>query len=324
MTTLVRNPLRVSLLGGGSDLDWYLQKGKTGKTIGFSLGLYNYIFLTKRPASHQGILHYSSSETYSSVDSIAHPLIRAVLSYFNITHPLEMFSMGPCSNGGGLGSSSSFLCALIYAISQEFSLNLKVEDVIVIANEIEINKLAKPIGYQDAYHCSLGGASSIEYSTHDKHIITRISPDVFDFEKYIENAYLINLNISRASSYVLSQIKESDSETHLSQIKAIADMFSLDNSTPTSFSQLDSLVTSSFSIKSKLPSVISPEIEAVIKRLLPLAPSTYKVLGAGLGGYLFVRFDHDMTMSMRDFSASTGLDCIKPCIDQIGLAEIAI
>ena len=43
MIVISRCPYRVSLLGGSSDLDWYVSKNGYGITLGFSIKLYESI-----------------------------------------------------------------------------------------------------------------------------------------------------------------------------------------------------------------------------------------------------------------------------------------
>ena len=41
-------PYRISLLGGGSDLDWFVDENGFGNSIGFSLDKYSYTVINKK------------------------------------------------------------------------------------------------------------------------------------------------------------------------------------------------------------------------------------------------------------------------------------
>ena len=86
MIFIGRCPYRISLLGGGSDLDWFVAENNYGNSVGFSLAEYSYTVIAKKGLnSRYGILNYSSRETYSNLDNIAHSLIRESLKYFKIS-----------------------------------------------------------------------------------------------------------------------------------------------------------------------------------------------------------------------------------------------
>ena len=76
MIIISRCPYRISLLGGGSDLDWFVKDNSYGLTLGYALSQYTYTVINKlQSSSKRGILNYSSREEY--ID------IKDTLRYFN-------------------------------------------------------------------------------------------------------------------------------------------------------------------------------------------------------------------------------------------------
>ena len=64
-----KSPYRVSLLGGGSDLDWFVKEEKFGVCLGYSLDQYSYSVLNILPSiSKKGIIEYSTREEYKNSD----------------------------------------------------------------------------------------------------------------------------------------------------------------------------------------------------------------------------------------------------------------
>ena len=119
MIIISRCPYRISLLGGGSDLDWFVKENNFGICLGYSLSKYTYIVVNQLPPqSKRGTLNYSSREEYSNLNEIAHPLIRSALEELNIKQLLEISSFGFASRGSGLGGSSSFLVAILKCLSK--------------------------------------------------------------------------------------------------------------------------------------------------------------------------------------------------------------
>ena len=65
MIFIWRCPYRISLLGGSSDLDWWIDQGNEGLSLGFSINHYTHIVVAP---SERGILKYSSLENYETID----------------------------------------------------------------------------------------------------------------------------------------------------------------------------------------------------------------------------------------------------------------
>ena len=83
MIFIGKAPYRVSLLGGSSDLDWFVRENGYGICLGFALNQFSYSVLNVLPSnSKRGILDYSTREIYTSINDIVHPIVREVLKDF--------------------------------------------------------------------------------------------------------------------------------------------------------------------------------------------------------------------------------------------------
>ena len=83
MIIISRCPYRISLLGGGSDLDWFVKENNYGICLGYSLSKYTYTVINKLPSrAKRGILNYSSREEYSNVNEILKEFIETRLNYY--------------------------------------------------------------------------------------------------------------------------------------------------------------------------------------------------------------------------------------------------
>ena len=105
MISIGRAPYRISLLGGGSDLDWFIEKEIEGFAIGYSLNRYNYSIINfLDDSAGSGILNYSSREVFENIEDIVHPLINK--SPIQVQHPWKMIhhdaAIGQGSSGGPL------------------------------------------------------------------------------------------------------------------------------------------------------------------------------------------------------------------------------
>ena len=100
-------PYRISLLGGGSDLDWFVKDNSYGTCFGYSLEKFSYSVINVLPSeASKGILEYSTREDYYSINEIVHPIVREVLADLKIPRFIELKTFGFASGGSGLGGSS--------------------------------------------------------------------------------------------------------------------------------------------------------------------------------------------------------------------------
>ena len=156
-----RTPLRVTLGGGGTDLESYYRKN--GGFI-FAMGLDKYIHIAAhRPAFHGGVvLHGPDPEACDSAANLKHELVRAALQAHGIDDRFEAASIGDIAGGTGLGSSSCFLVGFLSALH---ALQGRTPDRQTLAEEacnIEIHALSKGIGKQDQYMAAFGGLTTLD------------------------------------------------------------------------------------------------------------------------------------------------------------------
>ena len=328
MITISRCPYRISLLGGGSDLDWFLKDNHSGICLGYSLSKYTYTVINKLPSrAKRGILNYSSREEYSNVDEIAHPLIRLALEEINFSELLEISSFGFASRGSGLGGSSSFLLALLKGLSKMKNANLSNFDLAYLASNIEINKLKKPIGRQDHFISSTGSISCFKF-VDDNNTVEKItlnnSKKLF-LKNLTEKLYLIPSFVSRSADKVLYKLKDSSTANYeLLEIRKIAEKFinSSENREYVIEETFNSCVRESWEIKKNMSGVMTGVLNDQYNQLNKLPLNWIRLLGAGSGGYFLIstKLDNKTTeeklinLGMKDFfqasMSQSGLEII--------------
>ena len=132
-----QTPLRISFLGGGTDLpEYYENAGKPGRVISTAIDKYTYVVVNKL-FRKQWVCNYSKKEICNSIDEIQHEYIREVLKHFNIDFGLEVTTLADIpSEGSGLASSSSILVGLIHAVSTLVKADLNHNDIANLACRI--------------------------------------------------------------------------------------------------------------------------------------------------------------------------------------------
>ncbi len=284
-----RTPLRISFVGGGSDLPSFYKKSKYGCVISTTIDKYIYLILHQR---HDKLIRasYSKTEIVDDVNLLNHELIRESLLKFNMKDSIEVVSISDVTGQGtGLGSSSSYTIGLLNALSSLSGEKYSKYNLAELACEIEIDKCGKPIGKQDQYVTSFGGFNQIEFYED----IVQIKPIQIPQENLttLENRLLLfDMNISRKSSDIL---REQDNLYNDNNISMTEEMVKLTkpfkNALINNIDDIGYIMNESWEIKKQLTSKITnPKIEEIYKRAMSCGADGAKVCGAGGGGFLLV------------------------------------
>ena len=313
MIFIGKSPYRISLLGGGSDLDWFVKKENFGVCLGYSLDKYSYSVLNVLPlTSKKGILEYSTKEEYQNPEEIVHPIVREVLRYFKTPNFIELKTFGFASGGSGLGGSASFLLSLISSLSNAFDLKLTKDEIIEKACYLEIHKLGKPIGKQDQYLCASQGFNSYTFS--DKNNSTK--RNILSIQKtqtlnrLSENFYLIPSNKKRNSDSVLKIIKSNkDSTEKILEIRDIALRFlEFEDKREYKIEEFfNKSMRESWLIKKSMSQIMSSSLIEQYELINKLIPNNWiRLIGAGNGGYFLIssKIEED---KIRNLSTKNGL-----------------
>jgi D-glycero-alpha-D-manno-heptose-7-phosphate kinase len=197
-----RTPLRVTLGGGGTDLESYYRNG--GGFI-FAMGLDKYIHVSAhRPAFHDHVaLMGPDPETVDRAADLKHELVRAALISHGIETGFEAASIGDIVGGTGLGSSSCFLVGFLRALH---ALKGHTPDRQALAEEacnLEINVLAKGIGKQDQYMAAFGGLTTLDIAPDGQVKVgsVDIAPDVE--AAFVEHTHIYYTGLRRDAAVIL-------------------------------------------------------------------------------------------------------------------------
>jgi D-glycero-alpha-D-manno-heptose-7-phosphate kinase len=200
---ITRSPLRISLGGGGTDLpSYYREHG--GFVISAAIDKYVYITL-HQTFFEDLIIKYSQMERVRRLEDIQHPLIREALRLADQEASyLEITSMSDIPAGTGLGSSGSFLTALLQALHVHTKTIVPKKDLAEQACHIEIERLCEPVGKQDQYIAAFGGITCFEFRTDDAVIISPLKISSETLANLEDNLILFYTGYNRPASEVLS------------------------------------------------------------------------------------------------------------------------
>lgn len=270
-------PLRVSLVGGSTDLQEFIDKFGKGSVISFPVNLYTYITLNKNIYSNTYKINYSTTEETLNPNKIKNDIAREVIKYFNLPPIIMSFNSDIPSSKSGLASSSSYLIACISAACNFINKDLPQSEICKLALKLE-RKFNPLTGYQDPYGCGIGGLKKYNFY---KNQITQelLSSSVID--DY--NLYLIPTKIKRSSTKILSTLDLDKSYSLLDLVIKLKNNINNEEGFFKAFNKgWENKKSSSSSIST--PELL--EVESKIKNKYDI--KGIKLCGAGGGGYFLV------------------------------------
>ena len=274
-------PLRVSLLGGSTDLEDFITHNGYGQVISFPINLYTYVSINKR-YDGKFLIQYSKTENVNKVSEIKNELVRTVLEYFNINTPITVaLNADIPSHGSGLASSSSFIIAMIKAASVFINLELSDYEVCKIALQLE-RKFNPLVGRQDAYGCGIKGFKHLYFES-NKEIKTTLFSNT-----YFNNFDLFLIPISengRKSTKILKSLQLEERKSICDNVKLGIEYLESKN-----FSSFNDLILNTWESKKKTsPLIVTPNVLELENKIKTTEHSLYyKLCGAGGGGYLLL------------------------------------
>lgn len=204
---LVRAPLRMSFVGGGTDLrDFYRQY--PGRVISTALDKFVYIIINRTPLVPKVSARYSISESVDHPKDLQHNRIKALLLDLGIERNIEIGSFAHLPAKTGLGSSSTFSVALVKGLHAFLGKKLDKGEVAELACRLEIELCGEPIGKQDQYAAAFGGFNIIQFNPDET---VEVKPLYLDFKKRLQledHMSLFFTGLTRSASSVLSEQKK--------------------------------------------------------------------------------------------------------------------
>ncbi len=285
-----RTPLRMSFVGGGSDLPSFF-KSHGGAVISTSIDKYVYIILKEKFDPGYRI-SYSITENVPNRDDIKHELFRNALEMFNIDKSLEIVSIADIPSMTGLGSSSSFSVGLLNALNF-YKENKEVNNKEFLATKactLEIEICNSPIGKQDQYAASYGGLKLYEFREDDTVEVKEINCSSKLKEKLNQNILTFYIGGKRSADKILKSqnmdMKKSSKQNNMQKmVNLVWDLkYELESE---SLDNFGNILHENWMLKKDLTSSIANnEIDEIYETAMNLGAEGGKLLGAGGGGFM--------------------------------------
>jgi D-glycero-alpha-D-manno-heptose-7-phosphate kinase len=302
-----RAPLRMSFVGGGSDLpSYYKQKG--GAVLSTSVNKYMYVTVNQK-FDDEIRLSYSITENESNIQQIKHPIVRNTLELLDIQGGIEITSISDIpSQGSGLGSSSSYTVALLHALYAYQGKEVTKEELGRLSSHIEIDLCGDRIGKQDQYAAAYGGLNLIEFNEDDSVTVSPIACKPETIQAMEESIIVFYTGRTRSASALLSEqsnnMRKADKRNLMSSMVTLAydmrDLLEKDD-----VASLGELLDENWQLKRQMTTGISDsQIDGWYNKGISAGATGGKLLGAGNGGFIMffaLKEKHtDIETAMKD------------------------
>jgi len=284
-----RTPLRMSFVGGGTDLADYYKNNGEGAVLSTTINKYIYTFLDHNFEDEIRI-RYSDLELVKDINKIKHDLVRESLRLTGIKDNIAIVTTADIpSKGSGLGSSSALTVSLLNAFYTYKKESVTPEKLARDACKVEIELLEAPIGKQDHYIAAYGGMNHIIFKDDESVRVETIRLKKSIKEELESNLLLFYTGMTRQANFILAEQKTKSVEKSsiLTKMKMLTyDLKDVLNG-KTCIDQFGTLLHKNWLLKKQLAKgITNPFIEECYNKALKSGANGGKVLGAGGGGFL--------------------------------------
>jgi D-glycero-alpha-D-manno-heptose-7-phosphate kinase len=285
-----QTPLRIGLLGGGTDLPGYYRE-HGGRVLNCALDKYVYVIVKQR-FDDAIYINYSKKEIVSRVDDLEHELVREAMHMAGVVNGVEITTLAdiPSGGGSGLGSSSAVTVGLLQALFAYQGRQVSGEELAERACTIEIDRCRKPIGKQDQYIAALGGIRDIRFGPGDEVVAQELGLSAADRRALQQQIMLFYTGVTRSADSILVEQRANIASTR-PQLDLMRDLagFAADRLRNGDVDAIGPAMRESWEAKRKLAAGVSnDEVDAAVTRALDAGASGAKLTGAGGGGFLLV------------------------------------
>jgi D-glycero-alpha-D-manno-heptose-7-phosphate kinase len=298
---ITQTPLRIGLLGGGTDLpDYYREHG--GRVLNCALDKYVYVIVKQR-FDDDIYVNYSKKEIVSAVDELEHELVREAMRMTGVDSGVEITTLADIpSTGSGLGSSSAVTVGLLHALYTYRGHQVSASELAERACTIEIERCGKPIGKQDQYIAALGGIRDIRFGPGEQVIADELQLSAAQRRLLQQQIMLFYTGITRSADPILLE-QTANLESTAPQLDLLRDLagFAVERLRGGDADAIGPAVRESWEAKRKLASGVSTDqIDEMVARALDAGASGVKLTGAGGGGFLLVLCPMERQRAVRD------------------------
>jgi len=316
---IAKAPFRITLGGGGTDLPSFYEK-HGGFVLSMALDKYIYVCLKPLAMTDKIRLQYSKTELVKSANELQHNRARQALLRHNLTNGLEIVSIADLPASSGLGSSGSYLVALLSAIRHQKRLPTDPITVASEACEIEIVDLNQPVGKQDQYISAFGGVQELHIAKSGTVDVKPSSVSAYNLNELLSRLHVYYTGVLRNASDILTAQSKlrGKSEESLLKIKELGYKFS-EALNKGDFDTFGLLLHEHWESKKKMSNKITLD---KVDKLYEIVRKDFgvlggKIIGAGGGGFLML-YSPQKDSLLQSYMESHGLTRLNYNVNMTG------
>lgn len=309
---LARAPMRITLGGGGTDLpSYYCKYG--GFILSAAIDKYVYIYVNRPAADGLIRVKYSRYEEVTEPDQIQHDLVRPALNLLGIRDNVEIVSMADVPAGTGLGSSSTYLIALLTSLYELKRERVPTQAMAEFAFKVEKEMAGHPVGKQDHYLAAFGGITCLDIAPDGKVHVSPLDISITTAEDLQSRILLFFTGISRSANNILRD------QTQDTQKEDFTVVDSLHRTKEMGYRVKEYLINGDLekfghllhehweNKKRRSGAISNPKIDGWYKLAKEAGALGGKVIGAGGGGFLMLYCPMRKKGAVRQTLTAAGL-----------------
>jgi len=316
-----KTPLRISLVGGGTDIPEFYQKNG-GAVLSMAIDKYIYVMVNKK--FDGGVrVSYSITENVNEAEELKHDIVRETLKLFQVYDGIEVVSVADIPGGGsGLGSSSAFAVGLNYAMRRYTgrSVNYHPSTFAESAYSIERESCGHPVGKQDHYAAAYGGFRYYEFNKDDSVFVSPIHLTSVKEEELKSKLMLFWIGKTRHANKILAEqartIKENTAVEASAKVMYECATHLYDDLCNNDISTVGTYLHENWQRKKQLAlGITTKEIDIYYDMAMEAGAEGGKLCGAGGSGFLLFYAPVD---KHKDIEQVLGLRRVPFGINNIG------
>lgn len=295
-------PMRISLIGGGSDLPvFYEEHG--GMVVSMAINL------------RQTVVLSGEDELFLATDD---KKFFAPFRTIFAADDLKIHHYCDAPTESGLGSSASLMVALVSAYHKRLGKKLDKSELAEEAWDMENNKLGLYSGKQDVYAASLGGMNTLNFT---KKGIGNYSWPRETADRWAENVLLIYTGKTRENPKIQENLKVLDESktAALLKIKELAEE-AVNYIRDVDVVKVSQLIRQAWEEKKKSNQVSNPLIDKIYHTALINGALSGKSMGSGGSGFMmFICEPNNQNKVIEELEKIQGVKNYDFCIDYNGV-----
>ena len=293
-----RAPLRISFVGGGTDMEEYHNKFN-GYAISATIN--KYIFVAAKLRSdkrYQGLSpdffkYYTTKKIQNISPKVGHEVAITCLKEMKFKKGLDLFFTADVAPGSGLGASSSLASNLVNVILKFQGKEWDKHKIAMTVYRIGHDVLKWGIGKQDEFAAVFGGFNMYKFSKNDV-TVEPIKLNTSTLKEFDDNSMLFFLGERKPSVDILKIQARNIKSLNMKTISALHKVSELTLELRDAFrnndlSKFESILREGWEQKKQFAkNITTKKIDSICHTVELCGSKAMKVTGQGGGGHLFV------------------------------------